>query len=254
MAGDENVEQRAVEPVRRVDDLIDLQLGLDVEIVADVARLEVEIDQADLRVLRRLAFGEQHRGFHRQRRISDAAGARQERQHRRTAQRGNRGGRLSVDAGDDFEDVGRQIDLARPVGVAVVDELLVVGRRDFAADENEEHVAAITADGRDQLGEIFRLRRRRDDEDIGPRPERRLRAPRDVLERLDAGKARQRRLQPLLDLLEPRRDRPRPPVDRRSCARVPQFQGADEDMYSPVIVVVMGAMEIFAYLKRPPRK
>src|SRR5262245_9057974 len=47
MAADENLEQLVIEPLGVVQDLLDLQARFDIEIVADVASLKIEVHDAN---------------------------------------------------------------------------------------------------------------------------------------------------------------------------------------------------------------
>ena len=54
MATDENIEQLCVETLGIARNFSNLQTRFDVEIIADVARLEIEINDADVQVSRSL--------------------------------------------------------------------------------------------------------------------------------------------------------------------------------------------------------
>src|SRR5260370_9452519 len=74
MATGEDAEQVVVETVRRRNDLLDLEFRRDVQVVADMARLEIEVDERDLAVLRNLAIEEMNSRLHCKRRIADPPG------------------------------------------------------------------------------------------------------------------------------------------------------------------------------------
>ena len=138
MAAGEDLEQSVVESLGLVDDFLDLEFRRDVQIVADVAGLEVEVDEGNLAAFRRLAPDELDGRFDRERRIADAAGAGQERDDDRLV-RGARPGRS--DARDDAEDFLGRAAFRDPVGVPRLDQLLVVPGGQVAADDDEEHVS-----------------------------------------------------------------------------------------------------------------
>ena len=78
MGAGEGLEELVVESTGLVDDFPNLEFRRDVQIVADVAGLEVEVDDGNFAVLRRLAPDKLDGRFDRQRRIADAPGAGQE--------------------------------------------------------------------------------------------------------------------------------------------------------------------------------
>jgi hypothetical protein len=56
VTADERAQQLVVKTLRRSDDLVKLKLGRDVEIVANMAGLEIKIDERDLGAGRRLVL------------------------------------------------------------------------------------------------------------------------------------------------------------------------------------------------------
>ena len=72
MAADESAQQLVVQAPRRSDDLVELKLGRDVEVVAHVAGLEIEIHERDLGAGCRLVPDKMDRGFDRERGIADS--------------------------------------------------------------------------------------------------------------------------------------------------------------------------------------
>src|SRR5260370_34097416 len=160
MATGEDAEQVVVETVRRRNDLLDLEFRRDVQVVADMARLEIEVDERDLAVLRNLATDELNSGFDRKRRIADAAGAGNEGYddwlvRRETLPRGG------ADPPEDVEDFLRQPAPVHPVGVPGLYQSLVVPGGNLAAYGDKKEVFVIPVDGVDQSGEILFRRRRR---------------------------------------------------------------------------------------------
>src|SRR5262245_51191514 len=79
MTTDEDLEQLVIEPLRVVQNLLDLQAWLDIEIVADVTSLEIEIDDARPALARRFISLELDGRLEHKRRVPDATGARNER-------------------------------------------------------------------------------------------------------------------------------------------------------------------------------
>src|SRR5271170_3070439 len=89
MAANEGAQQLVVQTPWRSDDLVELKLGRDVEVVADVAGLEIEIHERDLCVRRRLVPDKMDGGFDRERRIaySPRAGNKRDNWRRRKSDR-----------------------------------------------------------------------------------------------------------------------------------------------------------------------
>src|SRR5438105_4566732 len=79
MTADEDIEELVIEPIRIVHDLLDLQPRLNVEIVAYVTSLKIEIDDADSALTRSLVGLELHGRLERECRVANAAGARDKR-------------------------------------------------------------------------------------------------------------------------------------------------------------------------------
>ena len=153
MMADEGAQQLVVEPVGCGDNLLELKLGRDVEIVAHVARLEIKIDQRDPGAFGRLVFHEMDGGFDGEGRIADASRARRERNHdRRIGRASSLAGR--ADASDNVENFLRQSGLGDPVGVAGLNEPLVVARGNVAANHDEEQVSRIAPDDVDQIVDV----------------------------------------------------------------------------------------------------
>ena len=98
MTARENVEELIVQPFGRLEDLLQLNLRRDVEVVAHVACLEVQIDQGDAIVLPALPLHQLNGRLDHQRRIAHAARARDERDHNRPRKR-RRGRRRPRDEG-----------------------------------------------------------------------------------------------------------------------------------------------------------
>src|SRR5262249_55902407 len=72
---DKKIEQLRIEAVGVVDDLLDVEPRLDVEIIADMTGLQIEIQQANPPTARLLVVLDLHGGFHRKRGISHPAPA-----------------------------------------------------------------------------------------------------------------------------------------------------------------------------------
>jgi hypothetical protein len=75
MLAGEDPEQVVIETLRRRDDFADLNFRLDIQIIANVAGLEIEVEKRDFAVLRRRPVEETDGGLDGKRRIADAAGA-----------------------------------------------------------------------------------------------------------------------------------------------------------------------------------
>src|SRR5271166_3230338 len=105
MTACKNVKEVIVEPFRRLQYLLDLNLRRDVQVVAHVARLEVEVDQGDPAVLTALALEQLDGRLDRERRIAHAARARDKAHHDRPRKRSCGAG---YDAAKDVERLARQ--------------------------------------------------------------------------------------------------------------------------------------------------
>ena len=79
VATDEQVEQLMVKPFRIAGDFLNSQSRLDVEQVAHVARLKIEVHDANLAMRRGFVGLEVGRNLDRERRVADATGAWNER-------------------------------------------------------------------------------------------------------------------------------------------------------------------------------
>ena len=130
-----------------------------------MARLKVEVDEADLRLFRRFAAGELNAGLDRQRGIAHAAGAGDE---------GYDGGSLGLPRRarlgaapprDNVENLLRRSVLGNPVSVPRLHQLLVAAAGYLAADQDEENIAAIARDDVDKPCEGLCFGRWRDHED-----------------------------------------------------------------------------------------
>src|SRR4051812_20308955 len=78
MAADEQVEKMCIEALGIGDDLLHLHARFEIEVIADMARLHVEVEQTDAPTSRRLIELELHGGFECERGVADAAAARNE--------------------------------------------------------------------------------------------------------------------------------------------------------------------------------
>jgi hypothetical protein len=72
VTADESAQQLVVKTFRRRDDLVKLKLGRDVAIVANMAGLEIKIDERDLGACRRLVLDQMDGGFDGERGIADS--------------------------------------------------------------------------------------------------------------------------------------------------------------------------------------
>lgn len=198
----EHFKQVRVEPLRGSDQFVDLQLRLDVEIVADMAGLDVEVDEADLPTGAALRPDELKRGLRRQRRVADAAGARQEGNDVGPARRGGgrRGRSPAALACDNVENLLQRRRIRHPIRAAGLRQRFVLAGGNIAADQEEEDRAAIARDNVEQPRKILAILRRRGDErDGAPSPDL---AARDVANIADHGKIGNRRREPLFQRLE----------------------------------------------------
>ena len=141
---DEQIEQLPIEPVRVLEDLMHLQPRLDVEVIADMTGLQVEIQQANSTATGFLGELDLHGGLEREGSVADPAAARHEGDDCGSDALGA-GGRnvLAVGAGDDVENLLRSALQGYPVGAPAADQSLVVAGRNFAADEDEEDPAML---------------------------------------------------------------------------------------------------------------
>src|SRR6185295_14638301 len=75
MAADEDIKELIIEPIGIVHNFLDLEARLEIKIVADVASLKIEIDDANPALTRCLVGLELDGGLEHQRRIADATSA-----------------------------------------------------------------------------------------------------------------------------------------------------------------------------------
>jgi len=86
MVADEKLEQLRVQPFRVARDFVDLHARLDIEIVADVTVLKIEIEQHDSAAARSLGGLDLNADLDGERAVAHAAGARRECYHHRLGQ------------------------------------------------------------------------------------------------------------------------------------------------------------------------
>ncbi len=146
VVADEDVEQLVIEPLGIGGDLLDLQARLDVEIIAGLAGLEIEVDETDVAPARRLVDLELDGGFDQQRRIAHAARARYERDcHGPLPGRAGLGldRRLRVAPPDDLENLLRVGIDRHPVRRSGAAQRLVVADRDVLVEQDDEQPVPI---------------------------------------------------------------------------------------------------------------
>jgi len=158
-----------------------------------VARLEVEVDQGDPTLLPALAFHQLNGRLDCERRIADPACARDEGHDDRPLKR--RGG-TGCDPAKDVEGFPRQPALGGPIGIAVLNESLVILRRDVVADDEEKDVR-VAADQVDESSQLVLVRAQRQNDEGPARCVERGFA--DVVDGVDALKPRDRWLELPLD-------------------------------------------------------
>src|SRR5262245_8825840 len=109
MVADEQIEQLAVKPFRTVLDLAQLQPRLDVEMVANVAGLQIEVEQADAPIPGLLVQLQLDRRLDGQGRVTDPTCARQEPDNDGFCPGGGRSGLRLARARDDLMDFLRRV-------------------------------------------------------------------------------------------------------------------------------------------------
>src|SRR6266568_4139927 len=203
MTADEDIEELVIEPIRIVHDLLDLQPRLNIEIVADVTSLKIEIDDADSTLTRGLVGLELHGRLERKRRVANAAGARDER-NRDWLGATCIAGMLCIPASalprKDIKDLFRIGVNRDPISIAAAQKRLVIARRKLIADQNKKDAAAMVRRHIHDFGEMGHVPGRRYNEhksrvfdgaagnDVG-----------NVLDIGDSGKLRDGAPNPLLD-------------------------------------------------------
>src|SRR6185436_14792070 len=119
---------------RIIHEVPDLQPRLDIQVVADVTALHIEIEQADFFVFRLFAGLKLDGTFNGKRGASHAAAARNKGRNGRTlALRLARRSTPSAGPGNDVENFVRRILQGDPVGAPPSNQSLVVGGRYFSA-------------------------------------------------------------------------------------------------------------------------
>src|SRR5262245_55348594 len=160
MTADEDLEKLVIKPLGAVQNLLDLQARLDIEIIADVTSLKVEIDDANPALARRLVGLELDGRLEHERRVADTPGARNKRN-------GDGLGATRVarmlcifatavarEDVNDFPWVGVDRD---PVCIATTQKRLVVAGRKLLADQHEEYAAALARHSISHLRESGRI-------------------------------------------------------------------------------------------------
>src|SRR5262252_4122799 len=164
MAADEDVEQLIVEPLRAAGNLLNLQSRLDVQVIADVTRLEIKVDDADRAVTRGFAGLQMRRDLNRQRRIADSPRARRKtHDDRLTSICGTRLGPAALPR-HDIDNLLRNGRRRYPIGAAGTHQPLVVARGDIVTDHDEEAALSVTACQLDKLAKIAAVFWRREHE------------------------------------------------------------------------------------------
>src|ERR1700751_1135814 len=82
MPADKQIEELGVDPLGILHNLPHLQARLDIEIIADMTGLQIEVKEADPAAAGPLVELDLHRSFERERGVADAATARHEGQDR----------------------------------------------------------------------------------------------------------------------------------------------------------------------------
>src|SRR5262245_51802012 len=140
MMADKEIEQLRVEPVGVLNNIVHLEPWLDVEVIANMTGLEIEIQQANSPTACLLVELDLNGGFDGKRGVADAATGRHEGCHRRS--------NLLIAAGCDRGVAGTRNNIKNfrrsalhrdPVGACGADQSLVIAGRNFSADENEEN-------------------------------------------------------------------------------------------------------------------
>src|SRR5262245_58030061 len=139
MTADKKIEQLCVEPVGVLDDVMHLEPWLDVEIIANVTALQIEIEQANSLAAGLLVERHLHNGFNCKRGVADPTAA----WHEGDNLRPNR----LIAAGLARRPAGTRNNIQNflwnalhryPVGASGADQSLVIAGRNFLADENRE--------------------------------------------------------------------------------------------------------------------
>ncbi len=144
VVADEQTEQLIVEPLRIRRDLPDLHARLNVEIIADMAVLEIHVEQADAAAAGLLGVLELNGDLDGESAVADAAGAGHERHHHRLRRRRLRNlASALLHPAQDLGDLVGRIARGGPVGATGLHQALVVAGRDIVADEDEEQAIAV---------------------------------------------------------------------------------------------------------------
>src|SRR5215470_8273906 len=119
-----------------------------------MARLEVQVDEADAAAVALFSLGELDRSLDGERRIPDASSARQKYHSNGTPRRLRIAAHSRHAPSDDVMDFLQAAVDIDPVGIADSHQSLVIGRGDLAAEQDEEDAVAVLGGDVDQPVEI----------------------------------------------------------------------------------------------------
>src|SRR5262249_8732579 len=156
MATDEDFEQLGIEALRARCDLLDLKPRFNVETVAEVTGLEVEIDCADLALLGGFSCFELDTNFAHECGVADAACAWNKTNGNRlaTIARSYRSFGRHSPASKNFHDLLRSLRRGYPIGTAGPHQAFVIACRNVLADEDEKHLFTVLRCNAEQTIEI----------------------------------------------------------------------------------------------------
>src|SRR6266568_1998355 len=135
----EKLQQLSIQAAGVGSKFVDLQPRLDIEVIADVAILKIQIDETNRTLARALVGFQLHPGLDRQSRIADPACAGDEGGDRRLATLRLRRSTRGHPAPEDVRDLLRGITSRDPIARARLQKTLVMTRGNLiVTDENDE--------------------------------------------------------------------------------------------------------------------
>src|SRR5262249_53260939 len=138
MMAQEKFQKLSIQPARVGRKVVDLQPRLEVEVIADVAVLKIEVDQANRSLPRAFVAFQLRSDLDTQSRIPHATPARHECRYCSLAAPRSRRRAGAHPAPEHIGDFLGGIAGGDPISRAGLQKTLVVGRRDLVADENDE--------------------------------------------------------------------------------------------------------------------
>src|ERR1700730_12712987 len=140
----EDLEKLTIEAFGIGRYFLDVKTRLDVEIVADVTVLEVQIDQADPTICRRFSCSQLHRHFNGQGTISDATRTWNKQNQDRPRPLADRAIRPCGWPDNDIENFLRGGICGNPIGSARTHQALIIAAGDFVAHQDKKDSSTIS--------------------------------------------------------------------------------------------------------------